>query len=262
MKLYFAGAESYYDVLRRAGARNIMISFFSFKGRKKKRLDEIMGKDNAEWFNIFLDSGAYSAWTKGEKIDVYELIDFIKINQRYLNLYAQLDDKNSDENTKRNLKIMEKAGLRPIPVYQRRMNDEKYLRYLCKNYDYIAVGGMAGEGLSWQKTIKILGRIALIAREYGTKIHAFGISGKKILEKVPVYSGDSTTWLVGSKYRRLFVFREGEIETFDKDNKKAEETLKCWKAHYSELCLKNIKETLKLENYLTKLWEKRGIKWD
>lgn len=38
--------------------------------------------------NLFLDSGAYSAYTKGVNIDIQEYISFIKSNIKYISVYA------------------------------------------------------------------------------------------------------------------------------------------------------------------------------
>jgi len=261
MKIYLAGAECNYDILRNAGAKRILISFFSFYNRQEWDLKKIIGSENIRFFDIFLDSGAYGAWTQNKTIDVYRYIDFIKQNELYLGVYAQLDDKNDNERTKRNLKIMESAGLRPIPVYQRRMNDKDYLDYLCREYDYVAIGGMAGEGLSFKRTLRLLRWVMSIAMKYGTKIHAFGITGINTLKSIPLYSADSTSWLSGSRFGWRYVFQNGSLLSFKKNSGKNIYALQCFKYKNKELDFINAKEFVKFESYITKLWEKRGVVW-
>ena len=77
--------------------------------------------------DVFLDSGAFSAWTRGVEIDIQKYIEFIKQNQDVITVYANLDvispgrfsmgTKESAELTLRNQKIMEQAGLSPLPVF-------------------------------------------------------------------------------------------------------------------------------------------------
>src|SRR5215510_8863381 len=81
--------------------------------------------------NLFLDSGAYSAWTKGQTIDVREYIKFIQAAAPWLSFYVNLDVipgradrvrtvadvEASAAQSYRNLQIMKDAGLRPIPVF-------------------------------------------------------------------------------------------------------------------------------------------------
>ena len=87
--------------------------------------------------SVFLDSGAYSALTKGAKIDIQDYIKFIKENLSVLDLYANLDVIYNAEATLANQQIMEKEGLSPIPCYHAG-EDFSYLQYYIKNYDYIS----------------------------------------------------------------------------------------------------------------------------
>ena len=41
---------------------------------------------------VFVDSGAFSAWSKGRKIDVDEYIDYINTNTNELTLFASVDN--------------------------------------------------------------------------------------------------------------------------------------------------------------------------
>lgn len=56
---------------------------------------------------FFLDSGAFSAFTLGKHIDLYEYIKFCQANKEYLEVYANLDDIESYKKTEENQKIME-----------------------------------------------------------------------------------------------------------------------------------------------------------
>ena len=56
--------------------------------------------------NLFLDSGAYSAWSKGVTIDIDEYISFIKKNIKYITVYANLDVIGDPEATYRNQKYI------------------------------------------------------------------------------------------------------------------------------------------------------------
>lgn len=92
--------------------------------------------------DLFLDSGAFSAWSQGVEIDIQEYISFIKEHEDIIEVYANLDDITSPQRTWDNQKIMEKAGLRPLPTFHYGEADEWLLRYLDAGHDYIALGGM------------------------------------------------------------------------------------------------------------------------
>ena len=77
--------------------------------------------------HLFLDSGAFSAYTLGIEINIYEYIEFIKQHKNIIDMYANLDviatgntlndKKYAAEKTLQNQKIMEEAGLSPLPVF-------------------------------------------------------------------------------------------------------------------------------------------------
>src|SRR4051812_44347063 len=91
-----------------------------------------MSRHGGRVMSILLDSGAYSAWTKGVVIDLPSYIQFIKKHRRMLAGYVNLDvipgqdgrrphDREQIEAAARasyrNLQLMRDAGLTPIPVF-------------------------------------------------------------------------------------------------------------------------------------------------
>jgi hypothetical protein len=148
--------------------------------------------------DLFLDSGAFSAWSQGIEIDIQEYITFIKKNKKFINVYANLDAIGDPEKTLQNQKIMEKAGLSPIPCYHYG-EDVKYLKYYLKNYGYIALGGMvpisSRDLLPWLTEIftkYICGPDGMPK----TKVHGFGMTSLSLMIKFPWYSVDSTSWVM------------------------------------------------------------------
>ena len=138
MKLYFAGNTGL-DVRERyvlSFIQNRLLSYYiALHFNPIKMMNKV---------NLFLDSGAFSAKTQGVNINIEDYIAFIKKHRKYINVYANLDVIGNPDATLNNQKIMEEAGLRPIPVFHYSEDPEKYLKPLIKKYDYIAVGGMVG----------------------------------------------------------------------------------------------------------------------
>jgi len=137
MKLYFAGADSgeFHKILKSVGVKRILVSFHSLSSVVKSgRMNIHDYYQNAE---LFLDSGAYSAFTKGVKIDIQDYIRFIK--RHGVELYANLDDIKSHNKTLLNQKEMEKAGLNPLPVWHI-YEPHSVLKWYVENYDYVALG--------------------------------------------------------------------------------------------------------------------------
>jgi len=91
--------------------------------------------------HFLLDSGAFSADKCGEPVNLEKYMDFIETNK--VELYFNLDVIGDYKGTWENQRIMESNGFTPIPVYH--IEDPwKYLKKCIDNYEYFALGGMAG----------------------------------------------------------------------------------------------------------------------
>jgi len=161
---------------------------------------------------IFLDSGAFSALNKKTEVDMQEYIAFIKANEQFIEVYANLDVIGDAEATLKNQQIMEAAGLRPLPVFHSE-DDFSYLHHYVKNYDYIALGGMAGKDSTTKKRIEFLDRCFEVIcdtpdKKPKCKVHGFGLTENAMLFRYPWYSVDSTTWVLTSSFGCVFVPRE------------------------------------------------------
>jgi hypothetical protein len=151
---------------------------------------------------IFLDSGAFSAATKGVKIDVGEYAAYIERNLPHIEVYANLDVIGDHKRTRANQRYLEKRGLHPLSVFHAHEPWE-VLRDLVGQYAYIGLGGIA---------IKRTQRFApWIKQCFGvagdTKLHGFGVSNWMLLRAFPWHSVDHTSWGSG--------FRFGAIPVFD-----------------------------------------------
>lgn len=175
-----------------------------------------MNKGNVQ---LFLDSGAFSAFTQGVEIDIQEYIAFIKEHEEHLEVYANLDVIGAPpEASWDNQRTMERAGLNPMPCFHYG-EDPKWLRRYMKKCDYIALGGMAadksGKALSTEKRMKWLDVIFqdYICDSSGTptvKVHGFGMTSHELMWRYPWYSVDSTSWVVTGRLGSIYVPRRKE----------------------------------------------------
>ena len=159
--------------------------------------------------SLFLDSGAFSAWSKGINIDIQEYINFIKEHEKYIDVYAVLDDILDPEITLKNQQIMEEAGLDPLPCFHFG-EDIKYLKDYLDNYDYIALGGMVP--ISTKDLNEWLDNLFknFICDKSGmpiVKIHGFGLTSHKLMFRYPWYSVDSTSWVMTSRMGSIYIPR-------------------------------------------------------
>jgi len=163
---------------------------------------------NQNKVDLFLDSGAFSAFTQGITIDIQEYIAFIKEHESVLEVYANLDVIGDPVGTWKNQITMEKAGLSPLPCFHYG-DDPKWLkRYLSKGYEYIALGGMVpistNDLRSWLDYIfpEFLCDSSGIPT---IKVHGFGLTSLRLMLRYPWFSVDSTSWVVTGRMGSVYV---------------------------------------------------------
>jgi hypothetical protein len=162
-------------------------------------------------FSFFLDSGAYSAWSRNSEIDLDEYIAFIKANIEHIEVYASLDvipgkpgqSANTAQRTEaaeqswQNYLCMVRDGLDPIPVFHYG-EDFKFLeRMLDYGCPYIGIGGLVGipavHRAAWLD--RVFTRLTNSDGHPIVKTHGFGMTAIPLIFRYPWYSVDSTTWI-------------------------------------------------------------------
>jgi hypothetical protein len=162
--------------------------------------------------DLLLDSGAFSARSRGVPVDLDEYCDYLLANQQWIGAYFNLDEINPDdpEDAARasfaNYQHMLKRGLKPIPVFHAKEDISWLYRMLDAGAEYI---GLAALSLGshkyrtewyanvWDKLTDSQG-LPLI------KAHALGEGRYDALSAFPWYSADSTSWLYSAS-------RSGEV---------------------------------------------------
>ena len=166
---------------------------------------EIAAKNRVE---LFLDSGAYSAWSQGQEINIKEYIQFIKDHDEVIDIYANLDVIGDPVATWKNQEVMEKAGLDPLPVFHYGEPVEWLTKYLDKGYEYISLGGMVP--ISTNMLIRWLDGMfeEFLTDTSGMpiiKVHGFGLTSLVLMLRYPWYSVDSTSWILTGRMGSIFV---------------------------------------------------------
>lgn len=171
----------------------------------KQRFVDDMRRDSAR---VFLDSGAFSAFTLGVQLSVKEYCDYIRTNtdiirvEDGIGMASVLDGIGDPLQTYRNQMEMEYRGIRPLPCFHAG-EDERYLEWYVANYDYITLGGLVGS--STNQLMIWLDRVwdrFLIdgAGRPKVKVHGFGITSVPIMERYPWYSCDSSSWIQSAAF--------------------------------------------------------------
>jgi hypothetical protein len=166
----------------------------------KQKYVEQLREDNTK---VFLDSGAFSAYSKGITVDLPTYCDYIKRNHDVIErsdgvlLASVLDGIGDPLLTYQNQCAMESLGVTPLPCFHYG-EDERYLEYYISRYPYITLGGMvpiANDQLYywldrlWEKYLcDGSGRARL-------KVHGFGLTAFELIKRYPWFSVDSSTWV-------------------------------------------------------------------
>jgi hypothetical protein len=161
---------------------------------------------------VFLDSGAFTAHTKGQEIDLPDYCNWIHRNfdliedQDGIDMVAVLDKIGDAQGTYENQMQMESLGVKPIPCYHYG-EDERYLEYYVANYDYVSIGGMAF--VSKPQLATWLDRLwgTYLCDGAGkpkTRVHGFAMTNPNLMIRYPWYSVDSSSWVQISAHGNIF----------------------------------------------------------
>lgn len=178
---------------------------------------------------LFIDSGAHSAHTKGSEVNVDEYIDYINERIDDVTVYAQVDKipgRYRQEKTAQdfldapklsweNYLYMHEKSADPdklMPVFHQG-EDLKWLENMC-NYTFPDGSKVQYIGLSPRGDVTLRQKYDFSAECFGiiqssnnpnVKVHALGATSLGMLERLPYYSADSTTWVLVSAYGQVWV---------------------------------------------------------
>jgi hypothetical protein len=208
MKLYLAGEREgskndSINVWRSAKRRLFSYYYHGFRtGNKTTQFVE-----DARSLDLFLDSGAFTAFTKKETIPPELYAQYVKDTAGYWSVCSSLDVIGSGEAAAQASWDMYQRLLDldapVIPVFHVREPDVWLDRYLELDTPYLAIGGMVPETKGWlrDRLDGLWGRILTDASgRPRTHVHGFGLTTFDLMFRYPWYSVDSTSWLMTGVY--------------------------------------------------------------
>ena len=231
--LYLAGGKvkTQDDIIIKRGC-DVLFSQINDRKAIKKFL-ELMSNNK-----LFIDSGAYSAWSKNKPIDVDDYIKFINENTDKFTLFASVDDipgalrrkptlweqRESPAKSWHNYLYMReqvKDKDKLLPVFHigedfRHLQNMLDATFNGEHIPYIGLGGTVGLACTVKEDwYKQCFKIIQQSSNANVKVHAFGMTNLEILENYPFESADSTTWLMAAingelctKYGRICVSQQ------------------------------------------------------
>lgn len=205
--------QSERDIIQRCKRHNILESWHYVN---KQSYVNYMRENNAK---VFLDSGAFSAWTMGVKMDLRKYCNWIIQNQDIVRvednavMASVLDAIGDAQGTFENQMAMERLGVRALPCFHK-YEDVRYLQWYIKHYEYITIGGMVGTPPKelerwldhiWDKYLTDGAGNAII------KVHGFGLTSVPLMERYPWYSCDSSSWIQAAAYGSIYLAKHGPL---------------------------------------------------
>ncbi|MEE9197226.1 MAG: hypothetical protein V3U45_03700, partial [bacterium] len=226
VKLYFAGAETYAGVLWEHGCRRLMFSYNALRGSGAEPIPDRWegerwpkGASQLDWSldkgaDVFVDSGAFSAWRQGSPIDVEEYGEWLQEWGGRMETYANLDVISSPDGTSRNQARLEGMGLSPMPVFHYG-SPWRVLEDLYASYDYVGIG--IGPFWGPASTFRTANRrlYAFYARVFleagGKRVHGFATTLPKLIKAFPFFSVDSTSWMADLRWGMPSLMSRGHL---------------------------------------------------
>lgn len=207
--LYFAGSKTR-GVEERIWENNSP-RLFSYLHEKKQILER-----TEKGFKTFVDSGAYSAHTKGKEIDIDHYIGWLNEHDEGVDIAAELDH---IPGVFRKPKTPAQLAEAPIISWdnylymiERVKNWEKILPIFHQGEDFKYLEQMLEHkptipyiGISPANDLPVVRKIVWIDKVFkiikqssnpNVKTHAFGMTSLHVLEQYPFYSADSTSWIM------------------------------------------------------------------
>lgn len=170
---------------------------------------------------LFVDSGAFSAHTRDSEVDVDAYIDFVNENQGMFEVIAQVDTipgKFRQPKTRQQIADAPESSWQNYLYMRERVKDVHCLtpifhqgedfkhlkRMLETTFDgehiqYIGIS--PANDVQTKDKKKWFEQVYQIIRDSSNpnvKTHAYGMTSFEVLEQYPIYSADSTSWLLNA----------------------------------------------------------------
>ena len=177
--------------------------------------------------DIFLDSGAFSAFTKGVSLTIDAYAQYINHDPGIWECCSNLDDIGGNSQlTYDNQKALESNGCKIQPVYHAGEDPAWLTKYMDEGYDYIFIGGMVPKSTAYLHTWLDDIWSKYLTNDKGeplVKVHGFGLTTIDLITKYPWYSVDSSSWLMTGIFGNIIIYVDGKYINvpISKDSPKA-----------------------------------------
>lgn len=230
---------------------------------------------------LILDSGAFSAWSIGESVDIDAYADWAaEVKETYADVLAvNLDvipgemgrtstKKERVEGMRKSLKnadYLRSKGLNVMEVFHQD-EPETFLNDLL---DRLPIGGTLGisprndvahpRRIAWQKAVlsKIMNKVKSPAAI--PRMHGLAVTSKDMLTAFPYFSVDSSTFSSPYRYGTYLNEDVKSVTIADEFLGKSPSMGTGLAVHH--MTRRSLENLLLLQDNMTQLWAKRGVQW-
>lgn len=238
MKYFFSAPSSSKNVLEELNVHNVLMSY---------AVDAKNMTSSFQDCNIIIDSGAFSVWNKGGKIDIDDYISFCKTlpeHYVFVNVDVIPETGSSSKEINRcaeegfeNYKYISSKLKKVLPVY----HYGEHLDILKRYMDYTDYIGLSPANDTHEKVKRNYLKTCFNLTRDKVKTHGFGYSSHTGMLLFPFYSVDSISYKRYTLNKGTMYWAQGKL---------------------GGLLYESVRTWLYLEKQITNVWEKRGIKWD
>jgi hypothetical protein len=188
---------------------NLLIAYPYFS---PPMLEMLTSRFNPENYRLIVDSGAFSVYNAGERIELEDYCKFIRWVESRVSLeaYIQLDVVFNEIETLKNYNLMIERGFKPAPVFTRGA-DENYFHELLERDEYVFVGGVQ-TGINSEAFAKWV-----LENSKDKRVHLLAFIRPDLINHFKPFSVDASSWSCTSRFGRIGHYEKGRMVLTPKD---------------------------------------------
>ena len=232
--MLYSGVEDdkNFNILYDLGIRNFLMSYHYVQS---KNLDVDMYQSKG--IKFLIDSGAFTYMSnpnyQNNTIEQWEkhiegYLRWARAHKDIIFAIASLDiemlvggDKVQEWNEKYFEPFMLETGIPVCFVWHHEATKLSWEQY-CQRYPYVGVSWGTDSYQDGTGGLKTGQRMLKVAEKYGAVVHGMAMTRTSLLTKLPFYTVDSTTWMVGVQYGEVNWWRGTKMSRLKKDKWKGE----------------------------------------
>lgn len=178
----------------------LLLSYAHIKEWPDSEIDWALSNPDVD---VFLDSGAFTVYQKGEVIPIEQYCAFLDKWKDKLWGYIALDVVGNPEGTMKNLEYMWANGYEPVPVHVDGAKEDN-MDYLFAHSNLICTAGLP---LSYRMTSKNMSYMKLKMKWAKKRpVHWLGYTHEGMIQGFRPYSVDSSSWSSSLRYGNAMIY--------------------------------------------------------